>query len=156
MGVLIWSNAIITLEGRVGMDEGWVEPSNMQGLWLPVLRGLFIFYTSFVVVLIAQACLTLWDPVDCSPPGSPVHGILQARILEWVAMTSSRGSSQPRDWTQVSCIAGRFFTIWTTREALLYNIFINNIVIAMAESKKNSRQDIIQCCGISVNREDHC
>ena len=55
--------------------------------------------------------------MDCSLPGSAVHGILQARILEWVAMTFSRGSSQPRDWTRVSCIAGRFFTIWATREA---------------------------------------
>ena len=60
---------------------------------------------------ITQSCPTLCDPVDCSPPGSSVHGILQARILEWVAVPSSRGSSQPRDRTQVSCIAGRFFTI---------------------------------------------
>ena len=58
-----------------------------------------------------QSCLTLCDPMDGSPPGSSVHGILQARILEWVAMPSSRGSSQPRDQTQVSCTAGRFFTI---------------------------------------------
>ena len=50
--------------------------------------------------------------MDCSPPGSSVHGILQARILEWVAMPSSMGSSQPRDQTQVSLIAGGFFTIW--------------------------------------------
>ena len=51
-------------------------------------------------------------PIDCSPPGSSVHGgILQARILEWVAMPSSRGSSQPRDQTHVSCIAGGFFTV---------------------------------------------
>ena len=55
--------------------------------------------------------------MDYSLPGSSVHEILQARILEWVAMPSSRGSSQPRDQTQVSCIAGRFFTIWATREA---------------------------------------
>ena len=48
--------------------------------------------------------------MDCSLQGSSVHGILQARVLEWVAMPSSRGSSQPRDWTQVSCAAGRFFT----------------------------------------------
>ena len=47
----------------------------------------------------------------------PVHGILQARILEWVAFPFSMGSSQPRDWTQVSCIAGRFFTSWATKEA---------------------------------------
>ena len=59
----------------------------------------------------------LCDPVDCSPPGSSVHEILQARILEWVAIPFSKGSFQPRDWTQVSYIAGRFFTIWVTREA---------------------------------------
>ena len=66
--------------------------------------------------LVAQSCPTLCDPIDCSPPSSSVHGILQARILEWVAMPSSRGSSEPRDWTQVSCVAGGFFTISATRE----------------------------------------
>ena len=59
-----------------------------------------------------QSCPTLCDPMDCSPPGSTVHGILQARILEWVAMPSSRGSSHSRDGTCVSCIAGRFFTMY--------------------------------------------
>ena len=53
-----------------------------------------------------QLCLTLCDSMDCSPPGSSVHGILQARILEWVAISSSRGSSQPRDQT---CVSSRFF-----------------------------------------------
>ena len=67
-----------------------------------------------------QSCPTLWDPTDCSPPGSSVHGILQATILEWVAMSSSRGSYQPRDRTQVSHILGGFFTIWATREAQEY------------------------------------
>ena len=57
----------------------------------------------------SQACPTLCDPVDCSPPGSSVRGILQARMLEWVAMPSSRGSSRPRERTQVSCTAGGFF-----------------------------------------------
>ena len=60
-----------------------------------------------------QSCLTHRDPVDCSPAGSSVHGILQVRILEWVAISSSRGSSGPRDQTHIccgSCIAGRFFT----------------------------------------------
>ena len=57
-----------------------------------------------------QSCLTLWDPLDCSPPDSSVHGILQARILEWVAISFSRGSSRPRDRTWVSYIAGGFFT----------------------------------------------
>ena len=56
-------------------------------------------------------------PEDCSLPGSSVHGILQARILEWVAISFSRGSSQPRDWTLVSCIAGEFFAVWARRGA---------------------------------------
>ena len=54
----------------------------------------------YVCVLVAQSCPTLCDPMDCSPPGSPVHGILQARIREWVDMPFSRGSSQPRDPTE--------------------------------------------------------
>ena len=61
------------------------------------------------------------QPMDCSPPGSSVHAILQARILEWVAISFSRVSSQTRDWTQVSCLAGRFFTVLATREAMEYN-----------------------------------
>ena len=64
-----------------------------------------------VLCVVAQSCLTLCNTEDCSPPGSSVHGILQARILEWVAMPSSRGSSQPRDRAQVSRIAGGFFTV---------------------------------------------
>ena len=60
---------------------------------------------------VAQLCPTLCNPVDCSPPGSSVHGILQARILEWVAISFSRGFSLPRDGTRVSCIAGRRFTL---------------------------------------------
>ena len=70
-----------------------------------------------VKMLITQPCLTLCNPVDCSPPGSSVHVILQARILEWVAITFSRGSFWSRNQGQVSCTAGRFFTVWATREA---------------------------------------
>ena len=69
-------------------------------------------------VLGAQSCLTLCSPANCSLPVSSVHEILQARILEWVAMPSSRGSYWPRDWTWVSSIEGRFFTIWATRRCL--------------------------------------
>ena len=58
----------------------------------------------------------LCDLMDCSPWGTSVHGILQTRTLKWVAIPFSRGSSQLRDWTQVSCIAGEFFTSWATRE----------------------------------------
>ena len=73
---------------------------------------------SEVKMSVAQSCLTLCDPMDCSPPGSSVHGILQARILEWAAFSFSRGSPWPRDEAQVSYVAGRFFTLWATREAL--------------------------------------
>ena len=66
---------------------------------------------------VAQLCPTLCDPMDCSLPGFSVHGIFQARVLEWVAISFSRGSSRPRDRTQVSRIVGRHFTHWTTREA---------------------------------------
>ena len=72
-------------------------------------------------VLVAQLCPTLWDPIDQSLPGSSLHGLLQARILEWVAIPFYRGSSLPRDWTRVSHIAGKFFTAWATREILTYN-----------------------------------
>ena len=66
---------------------------------------------------VAQLCLIFCDPMDCSLSGSSVHGIFQARVLEWIAISFSRGSSQPRNRTQVSRIAGRCFTIWATREA---------------------------------------
>ena len=79
--------------------------------WLPT----FAFQSPIVKVKVAQLCPTLCNPMDCI-----VYGILQARILEWVAFPFSRGSSQPRDRTQVSLIAGRFFTSWATREAQEY------------------------------------
>ena len=68
-----------------------------------------------VLCLVTQLCPTLCDAMNCSPPGSSVHGILQARILELVVIPFSRGSSWPRDQTWVSCTAGRFFTVWGTR-----------------------------------------
>ena len=61
---------------------------------------------------VTQLCPTLCDSMDCSPPGSSVRGILQARKLEWVAIAFSRGSFRPRDRTWGSCTAGRFFTYW--------------------------------------------
>ena len=76
--------------------------------------------------VVTQSYLTLCDPMDCSLPGSSVHWILQARILEWVAISYSRGSSSPRSQTWVSCVAGSFFIIWVTREAYLY---IKHIVL---------------------------
>ena len=70
-----------------------------------------------VTSLMPDSC----NATDCSLPGSSVHGILQARLLECIAFPFSRGSSQPRDRTQVSRIAGGFFTSWATREAQIYN-----------------------------------
>ena len=67
---------------------------------------------------VAQSYPAVCNPMDCSLPGSSIHGIFQARVLEWVAISFSRGSSRPRDWTQVSRIAGRCFTVWATRKAL--------------------------------------
>ena len=67
--------------------------------------------------VVTQSCLILCDPVDCSPSGTSVHGILQARILEWVAISFFRGSSWTGDWTWVSRTTGRCFTLWATREA---------------------------------------
>ena len=78
-------------------------------------KNIFTMFYYFISE-VAQSCPTLRDPVDCSPPGSSVHGILQARILEWVAISFSRGSSRPRDRTQVSRIAGGRFNCWATRE----------------------------------------
>ena len=72
------------------------------------------------IVKVAQSCPTLCNPMDCSLLGISVHGILQAKIMEWAAISFSKGSSQPRDQPQVSSSAGVFFTIWATREAQEY------------------------------------
>ena len=88
--------------------EGWgvgvLRPCTEDPSWLPRLpQG------ARAVQKVCQSCRTLCDPMDCSPPGSSVHGILQARMLEWVAILLSRGSYRPRDRTWFSCISGRFF-----------------------------------------------
>ena len=67
---------------------------------------------------VSQLCPTLCDPMDCSMPGSSIHKIFQARILEWVTISFSRGSSQPRDQTWVSLTEARLFTVWATREVI--------------------------------------
>ena len=85
---------------------------------MPQERSMWLEGKLTVLCLATQSRLTLCDPMDSSLPGCSVHGIPQARILEWVSTPSSRGSSQPRDWTQVSCFASRFFAIWATKEVL--------------------------------------
>ena len=104
-------------------SKNWYSPLwTTQALsWKNMILVILVLISSFVPVvvvygLVAKSCPTLCDPMDCSPPASSVHGIFQARILEWIAISFSRGSSQPRNRTQVSCIAGRFFTNWAMRE----------------------------------------
>ena len=81
-------------------------------------------------ILVLQSCPTLCNPMNCSLPGSSVHEILQARILEWAAVSFSRGSSQPRDWTLVSCIAGRFFTTKPSRKPKKHSVSPYNMPLA--------------------------
>ena len=97
---------------------------------------------------ITQSCLTLCRP---HAPGSSVHGILQARVLEWVAISFSRGSSQPGDWTQVSCIAGGFVTVWATREAQLPNTSLIKKKYSLKERKEsfyNLSWEGKTCCSV--------
>ena len=74
---------------------------------------------------VAQSCPTLCDPMDCSLPGSSVHGIFQARILEWVAISFSRGTSWPRDRTRVSCIVGRYLPSEPQGKPLVYVVIFS-------------------------------
>ena len=86
-------------------------------------------------VLVTQLCPALCDPVDCSPPASSVHGILQAGILEWVAIPFSWGSSWPSDRSWVSCVAVKFFTIWATREVYIKHYVVIDINLRFLLSK---------------------
>ena len=86
---------------------------------------------------VTQSCLSLCNPMDCNLPVSSVHGILQTRVLEWIAMPFSRASFQPRDGTLVSYIKSRFFTIWATREG------DSNCVCVCVERE---RERLPRCC----------
>ena len=87
-----------------------------------------------VKMSVAQSCPTLCDSTDCSLPGYFVPGVFQARILEWVAISFSRASSWPRDRTWVFHTAGRFFTIWAIREAIVYYVCISGTDWKMGSS----------------------
>ena len=99
-------------------------------VWHCAQHGHSLFYCMCAKLL--QLCPTPCDPMDCSPPGSSVHGILQAKILEWVAIAFSRGSSWPRDRTQVSHIAGIFFTIWATCHSVLLG-FVKSVIFSITD-----------------------
>ena len=89
----------------------------------------FLRFLMIIFALFSRSCSPFAEEmflnIFATPPASSVYGILWARILEWVAIPFSRGSSPPGDWTQVSCIAGRFFTVWVTREALVFRCNFN-------------------------------
>jgi len=104
-----------TQVSRIQVDSLPAESSEKPNIYI---RTYII--TIGMCVLVTQSCPALCNLMNCNPPGSSVHEILQARILEWVAMLSSRGSSWPRNWSLVSLIEGRFFTVWATRENYIY------------------------------------
>ena len=109
---------------RIHKKRPWVGNLNLWGSSFNGKNKIKMFFTFaeanyyYYIFEVAQSCLTLCDPMDCSPPGSSVHGIFQARVLEWGDIFFSRRSSRPRDWTLVSCTVGRRFTVWATRAPL--------------------------------------
>ena len=97
-------------------------------------------------VWVAQSCPTLCNPMECNLPDSSVYAILQARILEWVAIPFSMGSSWPRDWTWVSCTAGGFFTDWDTREARLVRYLLTKGYLELLFPGRTPHV----CCGLAL------
>ena len=102
------------------------QTSLMETVWRKKPHSLYFLFPLRIMEEsqseVAQLCLSLCDPMDCSLSGSSVYGIFQARVLEWGAISFSKGSSRPRNRTWFSCIAGRRFSIWATREALEWNM----------------------------------
>ena len=114
-----------------GTLKSLLQQHNSKASVLQCSAFFLVQLSLLVLVLVAQSCLTLCDPtdcMDCSLSGSSVHGILQARILEWVSISFSRGSSKARDRTWVSCIVSRFFTVWATREFNSHWMSLNKTV----------------------------
>ena len=98
--------------------------------WLRFCIPCIMCLSHAMLCFVTQSCLILCNAMDCSPPGSSARGIFQARIPEWVAMPSSRGSSQPKDWTQFFRKAGGFSTPWATREAMGLSYFYIKIKVS--------------------------
>ena len=102
------------------LGVNWLVPwanDCLSGLpWIDKLQFARATPWSHLISEVAQSCLTVCDPIDCSLPGSSVHGIFHAIVLEWIAISFSSGSSRPRDQTRVSHIVDRRFTVWATRE----------------------------------------
>ena len=107
---------------------GFSRQEYWSGLPLPEFLVIQVLKFLSIWLCVCVSCSVnpiLCNPMDFSPPCSSTHGIFQARVLEWIAFSFSRRSSGPRDWAQVSCTAGRFFTHWATREALMAQLIKN-------------------------------
>ena len=98
----------------------WATSKALTQVILYKYKYICIYIYTHIHMEVAQSCPTLGDPMNCSLPGSSIHGIFQARILESVAIAFSKRSSRPREWTQVSRVVGRRFTVWAARE--MYSI----------------------------------
>ena len=116
------------LDHQESLNKYFLRAHYVPVMFLPYVTHQWIKYTNIPFPIraciegeseseFAQSCPTPCDPIDCSLLGSSVHGIFQAKVLEWVVIAFSRGSSQPRDRTQVSRIVRRWFTLWATRKS---------------------------------------
>ena len=107
----------------------WTSPTSSRfQVFVPAVLFCFLItgWSKAKQSEVSQLCPTLCDPMDCSLPCSSIHGIFQARVLEWVAISFSRGSSLPRDWTLVFHTVGKCFTFWATREVSCFTLFSNH------------------------------
>ena len=131
------------------MPTSWPNNSTLENskkkMWNKKY-GLTKYVKMKVKVLVIQSCLILWNHMDCSPVGSSVHGILQARILEWVAIPFSRRSSWARDWTQVSCTEARFSTVQVTRFWKCQSL--HSVILLYRIQRKHK----IQKCGLTKKK----
>ena len=125
--IIIIKNSNISVRKRINRIKSNINKKSCkeEGVCVWSIKYIFqhlVFSPAFLAKVrvseVCQSCPTLCDPMDCSLPGSSLHGILQARVLEWIAICHFllRGSSQPRDQTRVSRIPGRCFNFWATRE----------------------------------------
>ena len=131
--------------------KGWLKLA--MGTWAEATVGKFSFYQNHIpswfhyknCCLVARLCLTLLCPMDYSPQGSTIHGILQARILEWIAISFSRGSCQPRDQTCVSYVERWILFCWATREAPIIGIAWNHFIFMTPAVQVLVRGPFVQC-----------
>ena len=120
----LWSHTLkkYSMHGKLmELPVNSAKPLSLQVAWEKKKYWVENSHLGLYSVLVTQSCLTLWDPMDYSPPGHLYMGLPRQ---EWVVIPFSRGSSWPRDWTQVSHIAGRFFMVWDTRLCYIFCLFV--------------------------------